>query len=227
MQQKRIAPLILIMALIMLVAACERPASKAPVSTPIDGDIIRTPLPVDQQILNATMTAQAILEKYDQPTVEIKTKEPVEETTEEAIDQPTEMATTSEATTEPTAVQTPTQLPPTPVFTKPTEYTVHEGEFAYCLARRFDVNPNDLLSVNGLNEYSYFSEGMVLTIPTTGSFPGERALMAHPDTWTVSAGETIYDIACAYGDLYPEAIVVVNGLQEPYTLTAGQILQIP
>lgn len=227
MQRKIIAPLIVIMALMLLVTACERPASKAPIGTPIDSDVIRTPLPVDQQILNATMTAQAILEKFDQPTVAINTNEPVQQPVEQTAEQPTEVVAVTEAPAEPTPIQTPTSLPPTPVLSKPTEYTVHDGEFAYCLARRFDVNPNDLLSINGLNEYSYFSEGMVISIPTSGSFPGDRALMAHPDTWTVSTGETIYDIACAYGDIYPESIIAVNGLQEPYTLTSGQILQIP
>jgi LysM repeat protein len=41
------------------------------------------------------------------------------------------------------------------------------------------------------------------------------------------AGDTIYTIACAFGDVDPNAIIVVNGLESPYTLTPGQVLQIP
>jgi LysM repeat protein len=43
----------------------------------------------------------------------------------------------------------------------------------------------------------------------------------------VSSGETIYSIACYYGDVSPEAIIALNGLEEPYKLTAGQKLNIP
>ncbi|MFZ3071011.1 MAG: hypothetical protein WA110_07825, partial [Anaerolineaceae bacterium] len=53
---------------ILLVSACQRPASTAPVATPQVIDSMNTPLPVDQQILSATMTAQAIREKFNQPT---------------------------------------------------------------------------------------------------------------------------------------------------------------
>ena len=47
-------------------------------------------------------------------------------------------------------------------------------------------------------------------------------LNPHPDTYTVEAGDTVYSIACFYGDVSPEAIIAVNQLEEPYELTAGQ-----
>ena len=34
---------------------------------------------------------------------------------------------------------------PSPTPGKPSTYTLHEGEFPYCLARRFNVNPDDLV----------------------------------------------------------------------------------
>lgn len=234
---KKIVSLIFIsLALFMLLNACERPYSIAPINTPIDGNITRTALPVDQQILNATMTAQAIMQKFDQPTAIIELTEekpeetPAQSTTEgttEVSPAPTDTGATPEPTTISTQPQASTTLPPTPVVIKPAVYTVHEGEFVYCLSRRFDVHPTDLLTLNGLDANSMLSAGMELKIPTTGSFPGDRFLLTHPDTWTVDPGDTIYKIACEYGDLYPESIIAVNGLVEPYDLTVGQKLQIP
>ncbi len=111
------------------------------------------------------------------------------------------------------------------MVTRPLQYTVQSGETIYCLARRFDVDPEELPA---LNNYNYLLNiGDVLEIPQTGSCPFERVILAHPDTWTVSEGETVYSIACEYGDVYPEAIIAVNGLKEPYELTPGQVLQIP
>ena len=96
------------------------------------------------------------------------------------------------------------------------------------LARRFDINPNQLLEANGMSAGSLYSPGMTLTIPQGASpFPGERALLTHPATYTVVSGDTIYGVACKYGDVWPEAIAAANGLVSPYTLTAGQTLQIP
>ncbi|MCJ7694239.1 MAG: LysM peptidoglycan-binding domain-containing protein [Anaerolineaceae bacterium] len=218
MSRKLWITLIVSLAFILLFASCERPASKAPVGTPSIGEAIKTPLPVDQQILNATMTAQAIMEKFNQPTptpgggIIVPTTDPANETP---------VATTPSVQT---AIPT---MQATPILTKPATYTIHDGEYVYCLARRFDVNPLDLLALNGLSQNSVLSGGMTLKIPTSGSFPGPRALHAHPDTYTVSSGETIYDVACYYGDVAPESIIAVNGLVEPFTLTSKQVLQIP
>ena len=62
---------IITLALIMLmlsVAGCSRSASKAPDVTPEFMEQVGTLLPVDQQIYNATMTAQAIIEEFNMPT---------------------------------------------------------------------------------------------------------------------------------------------------------------
>lgn len=127
------------------------------------------------------------------------------------------------ATPEPTLVVVPTATPGLP-----TTYTLQAGEFPYCIARRFNVNPVELLSQSGLNQNSRPAAGTTLTIPQGGGgFPGERTLRAHPTTYTVQSGENIYEIACLFGDVSPDAIAFANSLSAPYTLTAGQTLQIP
>ncbi|MCJ7723330.1 MAG: LysM peptidoglycan-binding domain-containing protein, partial [Anaerolineales bacterium] len=111
---------------------------------------------------------------------------------------------------------------------RPATYVLQQGEFPYCIARRFNVNPNDLLSQNGLKSGQVVYAGFKLTIPQTGSFPGARALHKHPDSYTVSTtSETIFGIACYYGDVDPMAIAQQNTIPAPYKLRAGQVLQIP
>lgn len=112
---------------------------------------------------------------------------------------------------------------------KPGTYVLHEGEFPYCLARRFNVNPAELLALNGLNsDQSYYTPGTKITIPQSGgAFPGQRSLKTHPTQYTVRAGDTIYSIACGFGDVDPQGIISVNNLSGTYTLTAGSNIQIP
>jgi LysM repeat protein len=105
---------------------------------------------------------------------------------------------------------------------------LHGGEFPYCIARRFNVNPSELLRINGLSTYSVYYSGMTLRIPQTGNgFPGQRALRPHPSTYAVRSGDTIYSVACIYGDVEPESIGLANGLTPPYRLTPGQTINIP
>jgi LysM repeat protein len=114
-----------------------------------------------------------------------------------------------------------------PTFTVPATYTLQKDEFIYCVARRFNLNPNELMAINGLSS-NFVSPGRVLTIPQTGNpFPAARALRSHPTTYTVVYGDTIYKIACLFGDVDPMAIAAANGLAAPYALATGQTLNIP
>jgi LysM repeat protein len=117
---------------------------------------------------------------------------------------------------------------PSPTPGVPQTYTIQKYEFPYCIARRYNVNPSELLAINGLNAYSQVLVGAVLKMPQTGNpFPGNRALVSHPTKYTVVAGDTIYKIACYFGDVDPIYMAQVNGLKSPYTLTVGETLQIP
>ena len=111
---------------------------------------------------------------------------------------------------------------------RPATYTLQQGEFPFCIARRFNVDAGDLLSINGLNMNSHPAAGTVLTIPQSSTWSsGPRALIPHPTTYTVNAGDSIYSIACTFGDVDPNAIIYANALQSPYTLSSGQTLNIP
>jgi LysM repeat protein len=113
--------------------------------------------------------------------------------------------------------------------TKPATYTLQEGEFPYCIARRFNANPDELLNLNGLGSGGQYVPGLVLKIPQSGNpFPPPRGLLSRPvASYTVASGENIYKIACKYGDIDPLAIASANNLVAPYTLKTGQIISIP
>jgi LysM repeat protein len=136
---------------------------------------------------------------------------------------------TSTATQAVVVVPTSTSVP---AGSRPTTYTLKQGEFPYCIARRFNVDPDDLLSASGLTgtQADSLSTGTVLTIPQSGSFPGDRSWHDHPATFTVGVTydtNTVYGVACYYGDIEPSVIAQNNGISVDATLTAGQTLNIP
>ncbi len=115
-----------------------------------------------------------------------------------------------------------------PVGSRPASYTLQRGEFPYCIARRFDVDPAALLSLNGLSSGDLYYPNLTLKIPQSGSFPGTRALRNHPATYTVTGSdETVYSVACSFGDVDPGAIAQANNLSSSAALTPGQQLSIP
>jgi LysM repeat protein len=114
------------------------------------------------------------------------------------------------------------------VTDRPAAYTLQAGEFPYCIARRFNVDPMDLLNLSGLSDGVVYPAGTVLRIPQSGSFPGDLALRPHPTTYTVtSSDETFYSIACLFGNVHPSQIAQANGIALGSPLTVGLVLQIP
>ncbi len=139
------------------------------------------------------------------------------------------IATTPVVVTVPAVSATPGGPTPIP-GSRPATYTLQQGEFPYCIARRYNVDPNELLSINGLSNGDVYNPGQTLKIPQTGNpWPGNRALHTHPDTYTVSGSgdTTVYGVACYYGDIDPSAIASANSISVGATLTPGQKLTIP
>jgi len=128
-----------------------------------------------------------------------------------------------------TVVVSEPTLVPSPVDSRPVTYTLRPGEFPYCIARRFDVDPNELLALNGLGNHQVFYVGTVIQIPQTGNpFPGNRMLRSHPTTYTVARqNETLYGVACLFGDVDPAIIAQANNISVDSTLFVGQQLTIP
>jgi LysM repeat protein len=129
----------------------------------------------------------------------------------------------------PTVTPQPTIIVPTVPGGVPASYTLQSGEFPYCIARRYNLNPSDLLSLNNIDDGVIFMPGLTLQLPQGGSWPGNRALHPHPDTYTVTGNgdTTLYGVACYYGDIFPQSIAQANNIALSTALTAGQQLSIP
>jgi LysM repeat protein len=227
MSKKFISILAVGMLLALFLVACERSASTAPLPTPTatGNPPVDDPMKMLQSLATQTAMAGTGLPADETPTPDL---------TGTPIVVGTIVSPTPTSLIPPTGEPGITTTPATPLAitvtppVRPATYTLHEGEFPYCIARRFDIDPQDLLTLNGLSDGEMFSPGLVLTIPQTADpFPSARALIQHPVTYAVQSGDSIYSIACKYGDVDPLAIAAVNSLTSPYTLTVGQSLSIP
>jgi LysM repeat protein len=224
---------IVLVALIVL-AGCQRSASNVPVATPTQGSPVvpqnvgggATSDPMTMLQLYATQTAMvaaglpsATPSPVQAPASGGTAITPMASATNTSIVPPV-----GQATNTPVVATTPVA---TTVVTRPATYTLQLGEYPYCIARRFNLNPDDLLALNGLTNGQLFQPGLTLKIPTTGTFPGARALHSHPVSYVVVAEDTIYKIGCYFGDVDPLTLASVNKLVSPYKLTVGQVLSIP
>jgi len=218
---------ILAMAAMLLLVSCQRSASQAPLATPTGNSTIAAgqATPPSRIEIIQTQTAVYVQTIMITPVVGLPTSPPSGTPDSLTLVPPTGAATTPEPGI------TPVVIVPTSTPGRPESYNLQQGEQPYCIARRFNVNQNELLILNGLDtaSASKLPEGYVLRIPQSGNpFVGSRTLLAHPGTHTVSStNDTIYSIACEIGDVDPTQIIAANGLVSPYTLHINQLLNIP
>lgn len=220
---KRIYALVLVVILAGLVlSACTRSATtKGPGLATSTSEI---PFPV------GTVDTSARITEIVQMTqaAGLPTPFPTTAPTQPQVQPTAIVIATSSLPTAQVVLPTATRQVVIPTATRPTTYTLQPGEWPICIARRYNLDMATFLEANGLDMESRPAAGTVLKIPSTGTWSvGERALLKHPTTYSVKSGDTIYSVGCAFGDVDPQAIVAANNLQSPYTLSAGQSLQIP
>ena len=241
MKKKLLTVVVFTVVAAMLMTACRLPASQAPeaTATPAGASGLLDDLETPQAVsLSGTQTAAAA-QPTSNATQQAATVLAGAATTQPTAAAPTVMgvqATQSNVGggigSNPPQPMTATPLPPVPQPTpgRPATYTLQQGEWPICIARRFNLDLDSFFQVNGLNMQSMLPVGAVLNIPATGTWSstyGPRALKPHPAQHVVQAGWSIYDIACYYGDVDPNMIAQYNGLSGVYTLTPGQVLNIP
>ncbi|HDD56248.1 MAG TPA: LysM peptidoglycan-binding domain-containing protein [Chloroflexi bacterium] len=207
--------LIILIAIIasLMFSACTMSASTPPPVTPTTN--------LSEIARQATETAIAKTPKAGNTQVPEET-----EVTEAALTE------TAAAVVEPTSTPAPTQEEgSTDVVTEypvPDSYTLHSGEFIFCLARRFNILPEDIMDYNGYEYGTLLFPGDTILLPPNGrGYLGDRALQYHPADYTVIYGDTLYSIACLYGDVDPRSIAAANDLDIDQVLTPGTVLQIP
>ncbi|MBG7610248.1 MAG: LysM peptidoglycan-binding domain-containing protein [Anaerolineae bacterium] len=212
----------LIVMLSLGLSACERSASTPipdeGVDFPVPGEGNETKSPMEELNDIATMTAMAASGSVVQG------------------DEETPDSSTSGTDPEPAATAEPTAIPPTQVpagevktYSVPSSYTLKSGEFLFCIARRFNIAPNVMMSANNMSDTTLVYAGDVLIIPQNAPVYnlGDRSLRAHPTTYVVQSGDTVNSIACLFGDVDPRNIEAVNNLTGAYTISVGQTIQIP
>ena len=231
MSKKATIIIVIALAATLLFSACERSAQPS-LATPTAVPTSLTAQPTNLSLVQAWGTKTAM---YVNTMVALGTFTPVPSTSQATatpLPPGTVVATsvlpaTGAPTTAPVTGLTPVIIVATPTPGHPSSYTLQSGEFPYCIARRFNVDPNDLLAANGLSSGQILQPGLQLSIPASGSFPGVRALTSHPAQYTVMVDDTIYKIACHFGDVDPNTIAAANGIAVTTPLVTGQILNIP
>jgi len=222
---KKISVLILIIMLLSLVlSACTRSATgKSPTDTTPTSEI---PFPVGTLDTSARVTE--IVQQTQNAAISTPIVPVVPTAQVPVVTTPVIIPTTAGL---PTVMLQPTATLPAvvlPTLSRPATYTIQNGEWPICIARRYNLDLNSLLEANNLNMNSSPDPGTVLIIPSSGTWSsGERALKAHPASYTVGSGDTINSIACEYGDVDPLAIAAANGIASPYTLNIGSVINIP
>jgi hypothetical protein len=229
-----------LMLVAIITSACNQPYSQPPVvtNTPIDPSslfatpIVGQPTEISDVQVFGTQTALAANPVTSSPAPLNGTA-----TSTPFVALPNNPTSTLTATLAVPAGVTLTPLAvgptatPFPSGSRPPSYTLQGEEFPYCIARRYNLDPDSLLAQNGLGSGTVFYAGVVLNLSNVASpFPGVRALRSHPTTYTVTgnADTTVYGVACQFGDLEPSAIVSANsGLSLGSTLNVGQALSIP
>ena len=221
----------------VVVSACRTPYSTPPAATNTPGDspgLFETPLNQTPGITMSDVanfgTSTALALSGTPEVVPTQTLSVAVGTQDlSATVTPTALASANPAFTATATLAVSGTLPTSaPVGSRPSTYTLQPGEFPYCIARRFDVDPDALLSLNGLSNGTIYRPNLSLRIPQTGNFPGTRALRNHPAAYTVaSSSETISGIACLFGDVDPAAIAQANNIAVNAALTSGQSLSIP
>lgn len=181
---------------------------------------------ITQTLLAKSFTATPT---HNPTAIPTKTKTPLPPTATLVPEEVQDLPTTTMISPTETPTATATSLPSVSASGEvPKTWSLKTGEFPYCIARRFDVDPAELIQLSGLSGYSTYYAGMILEIPQSGDeFPVETSLLSHPATYTVQSGDNIYSIACKFGDVDPFAIAATNGLETLYKLEPGQVLQIP
>jgi murein DD-endopeptidase MepM/ murein hydrolase activator NlpD len=138
----------------------------------------------------------------------------------------------------PAAQVTPTQ--PSPAATKPSYHVIVSGDTLWTLARRYGTSVAALARSNGLSETATLRLGrrlavdgtVVVRTKTPASASSGRSSASRPAasrqsvTLTVKSGQTLSDIAQAYG-VSTRTLVEANGLRSAHRIREGQRLTIP
>ena len=104
-------------------------------------------------------------------------------------------------------------------------YEVRYGDTLSMIAREYGVSVREIASENGIVNPSFIRAGDLLRIPVKKAVPDAAASdISH--AYTVERGDTLSRIGEKVGVAWRE-LARANGILSPYTIFAGQVLQVP
>lgn len=104
-------------------------------------------------------------------------------------------------------------------------YTVKRGDTLWDIARRYGTTVSELAEINGIANPNLIFPGQVLRILENATVPGNEERGTGSITYTVRAGNTLSQIANAYG-VTIQHIVEINNIQNPNRIFPGERLRI-
>lgn len=114
-----------------------------------------------------------------------------------------------------------------PAFVAAANYTIAPGDTLWDLADRFGTTPEELASLNGVDDPRLLRVGQVLRVPDPADAAGPAgAVAAVHEVYEVASGDTLVAIAGRFG-LSTAALAQANGLDDPNWIVSGQRLALP
>ena len=104
-------------------------------------------------------------------------------------------------------------------------YTVQRGDTLYKIANQYGTTVQEIASINNIANPNLIYPGQVLRILTNSTVNGSETRATGSITYTVKRGNTLSQIAKAYG-VTVSHIVELNDIQNPNLIFPGQKLRI-
>ncbi len=111
------------------------------------------------------------------------------------------------------------------INTETINYTVQSGNTLSQIALMYGTTVQELAQINNISNPNLIFPGEVLRIPTNSTVAGQETRDLGSITYTVQRGNTLSQIAQAYG-VSVQQIVQTNNIQNPNLIFPGQKLRI-
>ena len=118
-----------------------------------------------------------------------------------------------------------TENPNNTINTQTIYYTVQRGDTLSQIAQRYGTTVQEIASINNISNPNLIYPGQVFRILTNSTTNGSETRGTGSITYTVRRGDTLSQIAKAYGVTIAH-LVEINGIQNPNLIYPGQKIRI-